>query len=188
MADQHDLARELPGLAQDDLVAAEALLDVAVVSDAIVGFHAQQAVEKAFKAVLAGRRVTFPFTHNIGLLMTLVEDAGILGPALPGRCRSPDALWRGPEVWGEFTGHGRPSHCARACRRCRRLGTRAHQRLTRAPSGSVQRGSTQPTEAVEVSVSGSYTSCERGEPRPCMGSGWPSSRSRRRAASTSSRP
>ena len=46
MADQHDLARELLGLAQDDLVAAEALLDVAAVSDAIVGFHAQQAVEK----------------------------------------------------------------------------------------------------------------------------------------------
>lgn len=80
MADQHDLARELLGLAQDDLVAAEALLDVAAVSDAIFGFHAQQAVEKAFKAVLAGRGVTFPFTHNIGLLMTLVDDAGILAP------------------------------------------------------------------------------------------------------------
>ena len=53
MADQHDLARELLGLAEDDLVAARALLDVAAVSDAIVGFHAQQAVEKAFKAVLA---------------------------------------------------------------------------------------------------------------------------------------
>ena len=24
--------------------------------------------------------MTFPFTHNIGLLMTLVEDAGILAP------------------------------------------------------------------------------------------------------------
>jgi HEPN domain-containing protein len=80
MADQHDLARELLDLAQDDHVAAQALLDVAAVSDAIVGFHAQQAVEKALKAVLAARGVTFPFTHNIGLLMTLVEDAGILAP------------------------------------------------------------------------------------------------------------
>ncbi len=80
MADQHDLARELLDLAQDDLRAAEALLDVAAVSDAIVGFHAQQAVEKAFKAVLAGRGVTFPFTHNIALLTALVEDAGIAAP------------------------------------------------------------------------------------------------------------
>ena len=61
-------------------MAARALRDVAAVSDAIVGFHAQQAVEKAFKAVLAGCGVTFPFTHNIGLLMTLVEDAGSLAP------------------------------------------------------------------------------------------------------------
>ena len=80
MADQHDLARELLDRAQDDHVAAQALLDVRAVSDAIVGFPAQQTVEKAFKAVLAERGVTFPFTHNIGLLMTLIEDADILTP------------------------------------------------------------------------------------------------------------
>jgi HEPN domain-containing protein len=56
MADQHDLARQFLRLAQDDHVAARALLDVAAVSDAIVGFHAQQAVEKALKAVLAEAR------------------------------------------------------------------------------------------------------------------------------------
>ena len=81
MADQHDLARDLLGLAQDDLVAAEALLDVAAVSDAIVGFHAQQAVEKAFKAVLADHGASFPFTHNVGLLMTLCADTGALAPS-----------------------------------------------------------------------------------------------------------
>jgi len=81
MADQHDLARELLSLARDDLVAAEALLDIAAVSDAIVGFHAQQAVEKAFKAVLAERGATFPFTHNVGLLMTLCADTGALAPS-----------------------------------------------------------------------------------------------------------
>lgn len=81
MADQRDLARELVGLAQDDLAAAEALLDVAVVSDAIVAFHAQQAVEKAFKAVLASVGADFPFTHNIALLMQLCEDAGVPVPA-----------------------------------------------------------------------------------------------------------
>lgn len=80
MADQHDLARELLGLAEDDLVAAGALLDVAAVSDAIVGFHAQQAVEKAFKAILAEHGEIFPFTHNVGLLMQLCEDAGVVAP------------------------------------------------------------------------------------------------------------
>ncbi|MCW2996123.1 MAG: hypothetical protein JWQ18_3618 [Conexibacter sp.] len=47
------------------------------VSDAIVGFHAQQAVEKALKAVLAGAGAGFPFTHNIAVLLQLCEDAGI---------------------------------------------------------------------------------------------------------------
>ena len=47
---------------------------MATVTDAIVGFHAQQAVEKAFKAVLAMVGAEFPFTHNIALLMQLCED------------------------------------------------------------------------------------------------------------------
>jgi HEPN domain-containing protein len=77
MADQGDLARELLGLAADDLTAARALVDVPSVSDAIVGFHAQQAAEKALKAALAASGRSFPFTHNIALLMQLCEDADI---------------------------------------------------------------------------------------------------------------
>lgn len=77
MADQADLAHDLLALADDDRAAANALLDVGEVSNAIVGFHAQQAVEKAFKAVLASRGLDFPFTHNIGLLIQLCEDAGV---------------------------------------------------------------------------------------------------------------
>jgi len=46
MADQQDLARELLTRAQDDERAAQALLPAGDVSDTIVGFHAQQAVEK----------------------------------------------------------------------------------------------------------------------------------------------
>ena len=45
------------------------------------GFHAQQAVEKAFKAVLADHGASFPFTHNVGLLMTLCADTGALAPS-----------------------------------------------------------------------------------------------------------
>lgn len=82
MADRADLARELLGLAADDLTAAQALVDVPAVSDAIVGFHAQQATEKALKAALAATGQDFPFTHNIALLMQLCEDAGIGFPAV----------------------------------------------------------------------------------------------------------
>lgn len=53
MASQRDLAEELLVLADEDAVAAGAMLDVGVVTDRILGFHAQQAVEKALKAVLA---------------------------------------------------------------------------------------------------------------------------------------
>ena len=55
-------------------------------SDAIVGFHAQQAVEKSLKAALAAAAVDFPFTHNIALLMQLCDDAGI---ELPTSSRKP---------------------------------------------------------------------------------------------------
>jgi len=39
-------------------------------------FHAQQAVEKAVKALLLRRGVEFPYVHDIAQLMTLLEEAG----------------------------------------------------------------------------------------------------------------
>jgi HEPN domain-containing protein len=81
MADEADLARELLGLAADDLTAARALVDVPSVTDAIVGFHAQQATEKALKAALAAAGRDFPFTHNIDVLRRLCGDGGIALPA-----------------------------------------------------------------------------------------------------------
>jgi HEPN domain-containing protein len=81
MADERDLARELIGLAADDRAAAAALPDIAGVSDAIVAFHAQQAVEKSLKAVLASGGVDFPFTHNLAALLQLCEDADVDVPA-----------------------------------------------------------------------------------------------------------
>jgi HEPN domain-containing protein len=80
MAGPADLARELLGLADDDLVAARALLDVPGVTDAIVGFHAQQAAEKALKAALASADLEFPYTHNITTLMQLCDDAELTLP------------------------------------------------------------------------------------------------------------
>jgi len=75
MADQRDLADQLLGVARDDEAAARTLLE-AQSPDSMVGFHCQQAVEKALKAVLAARGIEFPFTHDIGLLIQLCEDAG----------------------------------------------------------------------------------------------------------------
>lgn len=80
MASQRDLAEELLVLACEDEVAARAMLDVGVVTDRIVGFHAQQAVEKALKAVLAARDVEFPFTHDLGALAELAASAGAALP------------------------------------------------------------------------------------------------------------
>lgn len=39
-------------------------------------FDAQQAAEKAVKAVLIQRRLPFPYVHDIGRLLHLAEEAG----------------------------------------------------------------------------------------------------------------
>lgn len=46
------------------------------VADAIVGFHAQQAVEKALKSVLAAAGDDFPWTHDIQHLIERLNDCG----------------------------------------------------------------------------------------------------------------
>src|ERR1700757_1224487 len=85
MAESTDLARELLSLASDDEAAARAMLPIDTVTDAIVGFHAQQAVEKALKAVLAAQKIEFPFIHNLGYLAELCKQNTIeLPTALDG--------------------------------------------------------------------------------------------------------
>jgi len=81
MSGDRELAGQLLERADDDVAAARALFEVADVSDFIVGFHAQQAVEKALKAVLAMRTVEYPFTHDLELLVALCERAGVILPA-----------------------------------------------------------------------------------------------------------
>ena len=81
MSAEPDLPGDLLSLAREDRAAAEALDREERVSDAPVGFHAQQAVEKALKAAIAKRSEGFPFTHDIGLLMQLCQDAGLTLPA-----------------------------------------------------------------------------------------------------------
>ena len=43
-----------------------------------VCFHAQQAVEKSMKAVLLARKVDFPLTHDLEVLMDIGQKAGII--------------------------------------------------------------------------------------------------------------
>lgn len=44
-------------------------------------YQAQQAAEKAVKAVLIHQGATFPLTHNLAALLTFVEQAGVSVPA-----------------------------------------------------------------------------------------------------------
>lgn len=67
--------------ASADIAAVRALLPHGEVSDAIVGFHAQQAAEKLLKAVLTARDQEFPRTHSLRALLDLVADSGSPVPA-----------------------------------------------------------------------------------------------------------
>lgn len=39
-------------------------------------FHTQQAVEKSLKALLLAKHVSFPYVHDLALLMSLLENEG----------------------------------------------------------------------------------------------------------------
>jgi HEPN domain-containing protein len=67
----------LLGLARDDEFAARSLLPVKGVADAILGFHAQEAVEKSLKAALARRGVAYPHSHDLDGFIELCKDEGI---------------------------------------------------------------------------------------------------------------
>jgi len=58
----------------------EAALQATGNPDAVLGFHAQQAVEKLLKALISARLAPFELTHN---LLRLAASARNLGEALP---------------------------------------------------------------------------------------------------------
>lgn len=72
-----DLAKLLLGLAREDEFAARSLLAVDGVADSILGFHCQQAVEKALKVALASREVKFPNTHDLAGLAELCRRSDL---------------------------------------------------------------------------------------------------------------
>jgi len=69
-----DHAQLLLQLAQADVRAVRAMADTTWFSDAIVGFHAQQAVEKALKALLSMHAIIYPKTHDLDELGALVRQ------------------------------------------------------------------------------------------------------------------
>jgi HEPN domain-containing protein len=57
--------------AKEDLAAATKLIEDIDYSEEIVLFHCQQAIEKALKAFLDARAVTFPKSHDLSMLLSL---------------------------------------------------------------------------------------------------------------------
>jgi HEPN domain-containing protein len=75
--DEHDVADALLAKAVGDEAGLRALMDHHDVPDHVAGFLAQQAIEKALKAVLTARDVAFERRHDIDYLFSLIEDAGL---------------------------------------------------------------------------------------------------------------
>lgn len=62
--------------ARNDALLLRKIADDIEVADEIVGFHAQQTVEKALKAVLEVRGVDYPYTHDLARLFALLDGSG----------------------------------------------------------------------------------------------------------------
>jgi HEPN domain-containing protein len=75
-----DLAEQLLRRADEDAAGAKGMLPIDEVADVLVCFHAQQAVEKALKAVLAARGVEFAHRHDLRVLIGQCENAGVRLP------------------------------------------------------------------------------------------------------------
>ncbi|MCX8085569.1 MAG: HEPN domain-containing protein [Rhodocyclaceae bacterium] len=68
-----EYALALLNKARDDAYVVRALAADAAAPDWIVGFHAQQAVEKAIKCVLTKHAIEVPRTHNLAMLIELLR-------------------------------------------------------------------------------------------------------------------
>jgi len=91
--------------ARSDIRLARLALNEEILPEQIC-FHAQQAAEKALKAVLLHRKVDFPFTHDLEQLVDVAQNAGItipddlsdIGSLTPYAVQA-----RYPGFWGEIT-------------------------------------------------------------------------------------
>lgn len=76
-----DLAALLARKAGNDATAAREFAGNSGISDEIIGFHAQQAVEKWLKAVMASREIPQQRTHDIDQLSRVLQEQGVDLPA-----------------------------------------------------------------------------------------------------------
>ncbi len=76
-----EYAETLLRLADADLYACRVLADADDLADGAVGFHAQQAVEKALKAAIVLAEAELPRTHDLEQLREQVEAAGAQLPS-----------------------------------------------------------------------------------------------------------
>ena len=61
----------------------EAILDANGIPESILGFHAQQAIEKLIKALLSALLIPFELTHNLDRLRIALEATGETLPSTP---------------------------------------------------------------------------------------------------------
>jgi HEPN domain-containing protein len=73
---RHELARLLLQKAAQDQNAMARLLPDTDLNDEIIGFHAQQAVEKALKAWLVYLGIDYPRVHHLETLLALLNAQG----------------------------------------------------------------------------------------------------------------
>lgn len=75
--EQIEVAGSFARLAEIDLATAEKLAGDPEMDDRPVGFHSQQAVEKAMKVVLMLEGIDFPKTHDLEYLIVLAEKHSV---------------------------------------------------------------------------------------------------------------
>jgi len=86
--DLHDLAARFARKAESDEIVLDKLGDDPDVPDDLIGFHAQQALEKLLKAALAQAGVAPPRIHDLGKLLALLTDAGLSSPVSVDQARA----------------------------------------------------------------------------------------------------
>jgi HEPN domain-containing protein len=84
-----DDPREWLNRARSNLALAQMHLPEAYLED--LCFQAQQAAEKAIKALLIKQGVVFPYVHDLARLLTILEEAG---EPIPETIRNAEALTR----------------------------------------------------------------------------------------------
>ena len=78
-----DDPREWLNRARSNLAMAKNRVDGVYLED--LCFESQQAAEKAIKAVMIMRGIEFPYVHDLGLLLSLLEQTGEVIPEVVGR-------------------------------------------------------------------------------------------------------